>query len=155
MNKYIFLIKKPSLLRLMVFFIFNLCSTKYSTYETVQNTCLIADLEPNYWGALYDESRRDKVLMLPDSNLVNKILKIDDWNDYEITAIKNRIIIKLNGTKTVDFTEEDLSIPQTGLIGLQVHGGGKTRVGYKNLKFEKIFRHYPKSFFVNKKLKKA
>ena len=102
----------------MVFFIFNLCSTKYSTYETVQNTCLIADLEPNYWGALYDESRRDKVLMLPDSNLVNKILKIDDWNDYEITAIKNRIIIKLNGTKTVDFTEEDLSIPQTELIGL-------------------------------------
>jgi len=97
-----------------------------------------ADLGPNYWGALYDESRRDKVLMLPDSNLVNKILKIDDWNDYEITAIKNRIIIKLNGTKTVDFTEEDLSIPQTGLIGLQVHGGGKTRVGYKNIFIQEI-----------------
>ena len=97
-----------------------------------------ADLGPNYWGALYDESRRNKVLMLPDSNLVNKILKVDDWNDYEITAIKNRIIIKLNGTKTVDFVEKDLSIPQIGLIGLQVHGGGKTRVGYKNIFIQEI-----------------
>lgn len=97
-----------------------------------------ADLGPNYWGALYDESRRDKVLMAPDSNLIKKILKVNDWNDYEVIAIKNRIQIKINDTKTVDYTELDASIPQTGLIGLQVHGGGKTRVGYKEIYISEI-----------------
>ncbi len=97
-----------------------------------------ADLGPNYWGALYDESRRNKVLIAPDSNLIKKILKVNDWNDYEITAIKNRIQIKINNTKTVDYTELDVSIPQTGMIGLQVHGGGKTRAGYKDIYISEI-----------------
>ncbi|MEY4538762.1 MAG: hypothetical protein RLZZ306_519 [Bacteroidota bacterium] len=97
-----------------------------------------ADLGPNYWGALYDESRRDKVLMAPDSNLIKKILKVNDWNDYEVIAVKNRIQIKINNTKTVDYTELDSSIPQTGIIGLQVHGGGKTRVGYKEIYISEI-----------------
>ena len=97
-----------------------------------------ADLGPGYWGALYDESRRDKVLMAPDSNLIKKILKVNDWNDYEVIAIKNRIQIKINNIKTVDYTELDSSIPQVGLIGLQVHGGGKTRAGYKEIYISEI-----------------
>jgi dipeptidyl aminopeptidase/acylaminoacyl peptidase len=92
-----------------------------------------ADLGPDYWGALYDESRRDKVLIAPDTNLIKKILKVKDWNDYEIIANKNRIQIKINNIKTVDYYELDPAIPQSGLIGLQVHGGGKTRVGFKDI----------------------
>ena len=97
-----------------------------------------ADLGPGYWGALYDESRRNKVLATPDSNLVKRILKRNDWNDYEITAVKNRIRIKINNITTVDYTELDSTIAQTGFIGLQVHGGGKTRVGYKNISISKL-----------------
>ncbi len=97
-----------------------------------------ADLGPGYWGALYDESRRDRILMSPDSNLTKKILKINDWNDYEVIAIKNRIQIKLNGVKTVDYIEADSSIPKFGLIGLQVHGGGKTLAGYKDIYIQSI-----------------
>jgi Domain of Unknown Function (DUF1080) len=97
-----------------------------------------ADLGPGYWGALYDESRRDKVLIAPDTNLIKKILKVNDWNDYEIIANKNRIQIKINNTKTVDYYELDLAIPQSGLIGLQVHGGGKTRVAYKEIYIQEI-----------------
>jgi hypothetical protein len=92
-----------------------------------------ADLGPGYWGALYDESRRNKVLMAPDSTLIKKILKVNDWNNYEVVAIKNRIQIKINGVKTVDYLETDSAIPQSGFIGLQVHGGGKTQVGYKDI----------------------
>ena len=97
-----------------------------------------ADLGPGYWGALYDESRRDVVLMSPDSNLIKKNLKVSEWNDYEIIAIKNRIQIKLNGVKTVDYIEADSSIPKFGLIGLQVHGGGKTLVGYKDIQIQTV-----------------
>ena len=92
-----------------------------------------ADLGPGYYGALYDESRRRKVLVGPDSAEVSKIVRADQWNDYEIRAEGKRIQLFLNGEQTVDYTEPDASIPQKGLIGLQIHGDGKTMVAYKDL----------------------
>src|SRR6516165_6643 len=40
-----------------------------------------ADIGQQYWGALYDESRRNKVLAGPDKKLLEKLVKHDDWND--------------------------------------------------------------------------
>ena len=92
-----------------------------------------ADLGPGYYGALYDESRRKEVLVGPDSVVASNIIKEDQWNDYEIRAEGKHIQLFLNGQKTVDYTEPDDSIPQEGLIGLQIHGGGKTQVAYKDI----------------------
>ena len=97
-----------------------------------------ADLGDGYWGSLYDESRRNKTLAAPDSTTIEKILKRDEWNDYEIRAEGKRIRLYINGTQTVDYTESDPSIPQSGLIGLQVHGGGKALVQYKDITLEKM-----------------
>ena len=90
-----------------------------------------ADVGQGYWGALYDESRRNKVLAGPDAKLLDKIVKHDDWNEYVIRAEGPRIQLFLNGTKTVDFTEKDDKIERTGIIGLQIHGGAKAKVMYK------------------------
>jgi hypothetical protein len=92
-----------------------------------------ADLGAKYWASLYDESRRNKTLAQPENALVTEILKPNDWNDYEIRAEGARIQLFLNGRRTVDYTEPDASIPQTGRIGLQIHGGGKAKVSYKDL----------------------
>lgn len=92
-----------------------------------------ADLGKGYWASLYDESRRDKTLVQADSNLIKKTLKPGDWNDYRVRCEGRWIRIYLNGKQTVDYTEPDASIPQSGLIGLQVHGGGKVEAGYKNI----------------------
>jgi hypothetical protein len=92
-----------------------------------------ADLGDKFWASLYDESRRNKTLVAPDSALVEKILKPNEWNDYEVHAEKGRIRLYLNGTMTVDYTEPDKSVPQSGLIGLQIHGGGKALVAFKDL----------------------
>jgi hypothetical protein len=97
-----------------------------------------ADLGDKYWGSLYDESRRNKTLVGPDSATVKKILKPGQWNDYEVWAEKGRIRIKLNGVQTVDYTEPDKTIPQTGVIGLQIHGGGKALVFYKDMWIEEL-----------------
>lgn len=97
-----------------------------------------ADIGQGYWGALYDESRRNKVLKAPDAALLKKIVKPDDWNDYVIRAEGPRIRLWLNGTLTVDYTEPDAKIPRTGIIGLQVHGGAKTKVLYKDLRLEEL-----------------
>lgn len=97
-----------------------------------------ADLGDNYWASLYDESRRNKTLIGPDAALVKKILKPGAWNDFEIRAENRRIRILLNGQQTVDYTEPDESIPQSGLIGLQIHGGGKAEVAYKDIIIQKL-----------------
>jgi hypothetical protein len=97
-----------------------------------------ADWGAGYWGGLYDESRRNRTLMAPDSAQVIQWLQIDDWNDYEIRAENRRIRIYLNGHQTVDYTEEDINIPQSGLIGLQIHGGGKAQVAFKDIHLETL-----------------
>lgn len=97
-----------------------------------------ADWGENYWASLYDESRRNKTLMAPDSSKVLEWIKMGDWNNYEIHAENNRIRLYINGHLTVDYTEEDTSIPQSGLIGLQIHGGGKALVAFKDIFIEEL-----------------
>lgn len=97
-----------------------------------------ADLGPKYWASLYDESRRNKTLVMPDSVQIMKLLKPDDWNDLKIWNENGRIRIFLNNQQTVDYTEIDKTIPQTGHIGLQIHGSGKTVVFYKDLMLEEV-----------------
>jgi hypothetical protein len=97
-----------------------------------------ADLGDKFWASLYDESRRNKTLVAPDSALVEKILKRNEWNEYEVKSKNGRIQISLNGTQTVDYTEPDKSIPQSGLIGLQIHGGGKAKVYFKDIRIQEI-----------------
>jgi hypothetical protein len=97
-----------------------------------------ADLGDKYWGSLYDESRRNKVLAQADAAVVTQVLKPGDWNDYEIRAEGRRIRLAINGRQTVDYTEPDETIPQTGRIGLQIHGGGKAEVWYKDIMVEEM-----------------
>jgi hypothetical protein len=44
----------------------------------------------------------------------------------------------LNGVLTVDYTEDDPKIPLSGLIGVQIHGGGKSQAWYKDLAIEEL-----------------
>src|SRR5262249_7865465 len=50
-----------------------------------------ADIGQQYWGALYDESRRNKVLAQPTKDVIDKIVKHNDWNDYVIRCEGPRI----------------------------------------------------------------
>ena len=92
-----------------------------------------ADLGEKFWGSLYDESRRNRVLLGPDQTQMAALVKAGDWNDYEIRAEGRRIRLTLNGRQTVDYTEDDPAIPLSGLIALQIHGGGKAQVSYRNI----------------------
>ncbi len=92
-----------------------------------------ADLGDGYWASLYDESRRNKTLVKADSLAISKVLKRNEWNRYRVRAEGGRIQIWLNDLQTVDYKEPDKSIAQQGLIALQIHGGGKAQVSYRNL----------------------
>ncbi|MBI3876273.1 MAG: DUF1080 domain-containing protein [Verrucomicrobia bacterium] len=96
------------------------------------------DMGDGWWGALYDESRRNKPLVKPDPAAVEKALKKNEWNEYLIRCEGRRIRSWINGVEMIDYTEPDESIPQFGLIGLQVHGGGKTEASYKDITIEEL-----------------
>ena len=97
-----------------------------------------ADIGKGWTGSLYDESRRNKTLIKPEAGLIDKIEKPGDWNLYEIRCEGPRVVLKLNGTQTIDYTEEDKSLEQEGLIGLQIHGGAKSQVYFRNLTIEEL-----------------
>ncbi len=97
-----------------------------------------ADIGQQHWGALYDESRRNKILAGPTKEVIEKIVKYDDWNDYLIRGEGPRIRLWLNGTLTVDYTEKDDKLEQTGIIGLQIHGGAKAKAYYKDIAIEEL-----------------
>ena len=97
-----------------------------------------ADMGQDYWGALYDESRRNKVLARPDEKVLAAAVKHDDWNEYTIRCEGPSVKLWLNGTLTVDYTEKDEKIDPSGVIALQVHGGGKTKVMYREVRIEEF-----------------
>ena len=91
-----------------------------------------ADMGDNWWGCLYDE-RRHKLLAGPPVSEQGKLYKKDDWNEYVIRCQGRRIQLWLNGKCSVDYTEPDQSIPQKGVIGLQIHGGPPSEAWYKDI----------------------
>ncbi|NBV86347.1 MAG: DUF1080 domain-containing protein, partial [Verrucomicrobia bacterium] len=52
-----------------------------------------ADIGAGFSGCLYDESRRKKVLAKADTELIGRIEKPGDWNQYEVRCEGGRIRI--------------------------------------------------------------
>lgn len=98
-----------------------------------------ADLGKGYDGALYDESRRKKMLAQPTPEVLAEAQKpLGEWNDYRIRAEGKRIQIWLNGVQTVDYTETEPGIDLTGIIAVQIHGNATSIVRYKDLMIEEL-----------------
>jgi hypothetical protein len=98
-----------------------------------------ADAGEGYWGLLYDETRRDAPLQQPlDPAAMKNAFHNQDWNDYRVRADGPHIETWINGVKCVDYVEKLPNIAQDGKIGLQIHGGGKTLVYFKDIMIEEL-----------------
>lgn len=86
------------------------------------------------WGAIYDESRRRKMLAEGDRDLVKRLTKPDDWNQLRIICRGAEIQVFLNGESTVQYTEQDDSIAKYGFIGLQIHSGPPSEAWYRDIR---------------------
>jgi prenyltransferase beta subunit/predicted esterase len=91
-----------------------------------------ADIGQNYWGSLYDESRRAKTLVSASPEALATINQ-RGWNTYEIRAMGNQVRLTLNGVISVEYRETDPTIPRTGRIALQIHSGGPMTVEFKDI----------------------
>ncbi|MHC4720476.1 MAG: 3-keto-disaccharide hydrolase, partial [Planctomycetota bacterium] len=86
-----------------------------------------ADMGQHYWGCLYDESRRRKILA--------------NVNRQELDKIRcegKRVQLWINDYQTVDYTEPDDTIEQQGVIGLQIHSGSPSEAWYKDITIKEI-----------------
>jgi len=94
--------------------------------------CDIGDV---YWGSLYGE-HFGGMMKAADKNLVARVLRKDDFNDYSIRCVGKRVTIKLNGETTVD--QEFPNLPPTGIIAWQLHSGGPMEVTFKDIRFREL-----------------
>lgn len=91
-----------------------------------------ADIGQQYWGSLYDESRRRKILAQAPAEALAGLDKTA-WNEYVITANGPEITLELNGKRTVTYREQEGGMASTGFIALQVHSGPGITVHFKDL----------------------
>lgn len=90
------------------------------------------------WGALYDESRRRKFLVVGDQAELKTAVKQDGWNDFVIRCEGPRIQIKVNGYLTVDYVEKDADIADSGIIGVQIHSGEPAEASYRRIRIKEL-----------------
>ena len=97
------------------------------------------DAGDGWWGKLYDESRRRRVIAEPlDAAAVNAAVRPDGWNEYRIRAEGPRIRSWINGVPALDYTE---TVPRTaadGRIAVQIHSGGHALVQVKDVVIEEL-----------------
>jgi hypothetical protein len=97
------------------------------------------DAGDNWWGKMYDESRRNKVIA-EAANLaaVNAAVKPGEWNEYRVRAEGARIRSWINGVPALDYTEMEPNIAQDGHIAIQIHSGGIALVQVKEVRIEEL-----------------
>jgi hypothetical protein len=101
-----------------------------------------ADIGPGYFGALYDESRRNRILVTPAEEVVSRALagQRDGWNDYRIRCQGPRVRLWLNGVETVDWAEPEpeSAVARKGMVALQIHGGMVGTVRYREIRIQPL-----------------
>ncbi|MGJ8695853.1 MAG: 3-keto-disaccharide hydrolase [Verrucomicrobiaceae bacterium] len=101
------------------------------------------DNTPRAWTAgLYDEARRGWLFpkksneehMAQFTKQGLKVTKMDDWNQITIKCVGNHLQTWLNGEQRIDFKDTDpKNFTPEGFFGLQVHGGPKCDVRWRNI----------------------
>jgi type 1 glutamine amidotransferase len=96
-----------------------------------------ADIGSGFFGSLYDEERRG-MLVAARQDWVLRFVKFDRWNDYEVRAIGNRVVLTVNGLVTARYEEKDDAIPRRGRIALQLHSGPAMEIQFKDLEVQEV-----------------
>ena len=106
-------------------------STEMSGYQV--------DAGDGWWGKLYDESRRNKVIAESTQLVaVTAAVRPGDWNEYRIRVEGPRLRSWLNGVAALDYTETDPTIALDGHIGLQIHSGGPALAQFKEIVIDEL-----------------
>jgi hypothetical protein len=77
---------------------------------------------------------RGQIGQTEDGEALKAIIKINDWNQFQVIARGNTLIHLLNGHVTAVFIDDDqANRSMKGLIGVQLHVGAPMRVEFRNI----------------------
>jgi hypothetical protein len=99
------------------------------------------DIGDGYWGSLFGEHHgpNGTHVSMKDAakDVVAKAMpKKGEFVPYYIKAVGKHVTIKLNGMTTVDGDFDTL--PNDGIIALQLHSGGPMEVTYRKIEFKNL-----------------
>ena len=114
-----------------------------------------ADMEegPTHTGCLYHHSRnaivkrgfkgtitaegKDETKQFADpAELAKKYKTVDEWNEYEISAIGSVIKLTINGTLMCEVDDQHKEAAKKGIIAFQMHPGPPMKVEFKDVKIK-------------------
>jgi hypothetical protein len=95
---------------------------------------LQADMaENNHWGSVYDERGKRGILVNGWTGKAEKVVRANDWNDYEVLCDGDLIQLKVNGLVTAELRD---TARMSGVIALQLHRGPAMEVQFRNLRIK-------------------
>ncbi|MCK4959868.1 MAG: DUF1080 domain-containing protein [Planctomycetes bacterium] len=78
-----------------------------------------------------DGQREEEEFAAPDELI--KVVRTDDWNDYEVVAMGSRIVLRINGELMCQVDDRDKKACHDGFIALQMHPGPPMKIQFKDL----------------------
>ncbi len=86
-------------------------------------------------GGVYESYGRGWLIKPEPEN--EKALKEGEWNKLKIKVQGSKLTSWLNGTKMVDFNDEEIGKGEGGIV-LQIHSGGDVKVSWKNIAIREL-----------------
>jgi hypothetical protein len=82
-------------------------------------------------GGIYESYGRGW-LEQPDNEREKEYYRVGEWNEMVVEARGNRVIVHVNGVKTADVTDDQIS-REAGVFALQMHSGVVNETRFKDL----------------------
>ncbi len=78
-----------------------------------------------------DGQREEEEFASPDELM--KLVRTDDWNDYEVVAKGSQVILRINGKLMCQVDDRNENACRDGFIALQMHPGPPMKIQFKDM----------------------
>ncbi|HUT87975.1 MAG TPA: DUF1080 domain-containing protein [Thermoguttaceae bacterium] len=87
-------------------------------------------------AVISEDGKRQEEEFAPAAEL-QKVVKPNDWNDYEIVAKGSKIVLRINGELMCEVDDRDAKLAcRKGIIAMQMHPGPPMKVQFKDLRIK-------------------
>ena len=88
-----------------------------------------------YRTTISEDGTREEVKITPPGEL-QKVVKAENWNEYEVVAKGSQIKLSINGTLMCEVDDKDKGARRKEIIGLHMHRGRSMKVQFKDVRIK-------------------